>query len=285
MPLAETRMATIHNVEVKQTKLQGKWYTPVDGRVKIAEQADPSLIRRKGSGYHVVEMKIMQIGDRWAYHCMVEYPIGSGVVKPGSDFIDMKDNTGLAKAETSAIGRALGLHGIAIEESIASLDEMANVPAFADELDEGERVVDAPVEGKKADNKKPTPIRSQQQQHTASAAPQAKPAPAASQEAQQEAALTPEQYVKTFIQTHKISTLAMTSFVSRENLTREWDVLAAALRNPEKAAHCCVTSWTMAHKFTMNQMVTFMTQEKMSTYQKVWTALQKDDRDIIAALQ
>lgn len=117
----------IHGVIVEQIQLQGNYYTPVDARVKIAEQADPALIRREGAGYHVVSVEFVQLGDRWVYHCLVEYPAGSGVIKPGSDFIDMKDSAGVAKAETSAIGRALGLHGIAIDESIASAEEMRGV--------------------------------------------------------------------------------------------------------------------------------------------------------------
>lgn len=124
MVAPEVRKTEIHGVHITQTRLQGKWYTPVDSRVKIAEQADPANIRRAGAGYNVSQVAIIQVGDRWAYTCMVEYPVGSGVWKPGSDFIDIKDMAGLAKAETSAIGRGLGLHGIAIEESIASLDEM-----------------------------------------------------------------------------------------------------------------------------------------------------------------
>jgi hypothetical protein len=125
---ARTRTKDIHGVSVVQTEMQpGKWYTGVDGRVKIAEQADPAKVRREGAGYHVVSVQFVSIGDRMAYHCMVEYPAGSGVVKPGTDFIDTKDPSGVAKAETSAIGRALGLHGIANEESIASAEEMENV--------------------------------------------------------------------------------------------------------------------------------------------------------------
>ena len=116
-----------HGVKITQTQLQSKWYTPVDARVKIAEQADPALIRREGASYHVVAVEFVQMGDRWVYHCLVEYPAGSGIVKPGSDFIDLKDSAGVAKAETSAIGRALGLHGIAIDESIASAEEMHSV--------------------------------------------------------------------------------------------------------------------------------------------------------------
>ena len=121
---AQTRKHKIHGIEVEQVSYQGKWYTGVAARVQIAEQADPDTIRQDGHGYHVMSVAIIQLGDKWAYHCMVEYPVGSGVVRPGTDFIDLADKAGIAKAETSAIGRALGLHGIAIEEGIASAEEM-----------------------------------------------------------------------------------------------------------------------------------------------------------------
>ena len=150
--MPNTQKITIHGVEVTQTQLQGKWYTPVDGRVKIAEQADPAKVRREGAGYHVVSVQIMQVGDRWAYHCMVEYPAGSGVVKPGTDFIDLTDSAGIAKAETSAIGRALGLHGIACEESIASAEEVeqatnsrADAPTHAPQPHPAARTQHAPA--------------------------------------------------------------------------------------------------------------------------------------------
>jgi hypothetical protein len=126
---ANKRKATIHGIEVEQVYLQKNWYTTVDSKVKIAEHADPAQIRTPGAGYHVQSVQFVQIGDRWAYHCMVEYPVGSGVVKPGTDFIDTKDASGVAKAETSAIGRALGLHGIASEDGIASAEEMGRVEA------------------------------------------------------------------------------------------------------------------------------------------------------------
>lgn len=118
------RITTIHGVKVEQIELQGNFYTPVAARVQIAEQADPGTIRTDGHGYHVTRVEIIQMGDKWAYHCMVEYPVGSGVIRPGTDFIDLSDKAGIAKAETSAIGRALGLHGIAIEDGIASAEEM-----------------------------------------------------------------------------------------------------------------------------------------------------------------
>lgn len=123
----KTQRVEIHGVSVTQINYKGRWYTGVDSRVKIAEQADPAKVRHEGAGYHVVSVQFVEIGERWAYHCMVEYPAGSGVIKPGTDFIDTKDPSGVAKAETSAIGRALGLHGIAIEESIASAEEMSGM--------------------------------------------------------------------------------------------------------------------------------------------------------------
>lgn len=163
--MPNTQKIMIHGVEVTQTQLQGKWYTPVDGRVKIAEQADPAKVRRDGAGYHVVSVQIMQVGDRWAYHCMVEYPAGSGVVKPGTDFIDLKDAAGIAKAETSAIGRALGLHGIACEESIASAEEV-------------ERATEPTGNAATAPHSTPQPNLAAQPQHTPASTSDA---PAASQ--------------------------------------------------------------------------------------------------------
>lgn len=130
---AQTRKHKIHGIEVEQVSYQGKWYTGVAARVQIAEQADPDDIRQDGHGYHVTRVEIIQMGDKWAYHCMVEYPVGSGVIRPGTDFIDLSDKAGIAKAETSAIGRALGLHGIAIEEGIASAEEMRRSGATPDD--------------------------------------------------------------------------------------------------------------------------------------------------------
>ena len=124
--MANKRKQVIQTVEVEQIQLQGNWYTPVNERVKIAQTADPAVIRKQ-PGYKVISYQIVQMGERWGYCCMVEYPIDSGITMPGSDFIDMKDPAGLAKAETSAVGRALGFHGIASEDGIASADEMRRV--------------------------------------------------------------------------------------------------------------------------------------------------------------
>src|SRR6185437_11382758 len=171
---------------------------------------------------------------------------------------------------TKSLGRALLLLGYGT--------------AFADELDEWERVVYAPTERKEGSEKKSAPTRPQQQQNTAPAQPQTRTAPAPQPQETPQTTMSSEEYVKSFIERFGIGKLAMSSFVSREKLTKEWDVLAAALRNPEKAAHCCVTSWTMAHKFTIDQIVDLMRREKMTNYQQVWAAIQKDDRDIMAGL-
>lgn len=149
---AQTRKHKIHGIEVEQVSYQGKWYTGVAARVQIAEQADPDTIRQDGHGYHVTRVEIIQMGDKWAYHCMVEYPVGSGVIRPGTDFIDLSDKAGIAKAETSAIGRALGLHGIAIEEGIASAEEMRRSGATPDDAPaQSQFAVRPPVLHKPAD--------------------------------------------------------------------------------------------------------------------------------------
>lgn len=120
---AGTRKHKQHGVEVMQINYSGNWYTPVEQRILIANHADPNEIRTQ-PGYSVIEHAIIPVDDRWAYTCRIEYPRGSGCLFPGSDFIDTKAKDGLAKAETSAIGRALGLAGIAIEGGIASAEEM-----------------------------------------------------------------------------------------------------------------------------------------------------------------
>ena len=114
----------VHGIDVDQLDFSGNIYTTVVSRIKIALQADPALIQSEKGGYHVVSSEIIPIGDRFAYRVIIEYPLHSGIYVHGSDFIDMKDNAGLAKAESSAYGRALGLRGIASDDGIASADEV-----------------------------------------------------------------------------------------------------------------------------------------------------------------
>ena len=129
MPAKRTKK--IHDVECEQLQFGQKWYTTVDDRAKIARVADSEKIRSTGKGFHVVSAQVIPMGERFAFMVMVEYPIGSGIVMSGTDFIDLKDNAGIAKAETSAIGRALGFHGIASEDGIASANEMERLPRSA----------------------------------------------------------------------------------------------------------------------------------------------------------
>lgn len=117
-----------HGVEVEQINLSGNWYTPVDERIRLAFSAPAAAVQgAQAAGYRVLSHKILPVGERWAYTCTIEYPVGSGRTYPGSDYISLKDDAGLAKAETSAIGRALGLAGIAIEGGIASAEEVRRV--------------------------------------------------------------------------------------------------------------------------------------------------------------
>jgi hypothetical protein len=97
-------------------------------------------------------VQFIPMGDRWAYHCMVEYPVGSGIVVPGTDFIDLRDAAGIAKAETSAIGRALGLHGIANEFGIASAEEMERVETSSQPRQQPAKATPAQVAVKSAES-------------------------------------------------------------------------------------------------------------------------------------
>lgn len=120
----EKRTHILNGIEIDQLNYHGNWYTTVASKIKIAIQADPATIKKEKSGFHVVSSEFVQMGERWAYRIVIEYPLHSGIHTHGSDFIDMKASDGLAKAESSAYGRALALCGIAIESGIASAEEV-----------------------------------------------------------------------------------------------------------------------------------------------------------------
>lgn len=125
----QKRKSVVHGIAINQIQFQqgGEWYTPVDDRIVLANHAAPAQVRTQ-AGYSVISHQIIPVGaERWAYTCTIEYPHGSEHYYPGSDFIDLSAKDGLAKAETSAIGRALGLAGIAIESGIASAEEMSRI--------------------------------------------------------------------------------------------------------------------------------------------------------------
>lgn len=115
--------------------IKGKEY------VTVAERME--LLRQSGKQFEMVESKAIQLGERvaWQVSIMIDSRlfIGSAEAhlnaKPGS--ADATDP--FACAETSAIGRALGLAGFGSLDSIASADEIVrnqdDPPADAQTMD------------------------------------------------------------------------------------------------------------------------------------------------------
>lgn len=99
-------------------KIQGRDYTPVAERVRLAHAA---------GGFEMTSSELIQVGDRWLAKVTILVGghrfIGHAEVhltgaKPGTADASSPFET----AETSALGRALGFAGFGSAEAIASAD-------------------------------------------------------------------------------------------------------------------------------------------------------------------
>lgn len=91
-----------------------------------------------------IETELLEHGDDWAvFRCRITNPDGK-VISTGHGSESKKDfGDYLEKAETKAVGRALAMLGFGTQFA-------------ADELDEGERIVDSPVDRPKKEPTKNT---------------------------------------------------------------------------------------------------------------------------------
>ena len=115
------------NATIKKTSIKGKEYAEVNERIKAFRQLFPNgtitteivdIIRdEKGKG--VVIIKATALNEQGAI-----LGTGHAYEKEGSSFIN--STSYIENAETSAVGRALGMIGIGIDTSIASYEEVAN---------------------------------------------------------------------------------------------------------------------------------------------------------------
>ena len=115
------------NASLKTTPIKGKDYVEVNERIKAFRQLFPNgtitteivSITTDEKGKGVCVFKATALNEQG-------FVLGTGHAyeKEGSSFIN--STSYIENAETSAVGRALGMIGIGIDTSIASFDEVAN---------------------------------------------------------------------------------------------------------------------------------------------------------------
>lgn len=117
------------NESIKTTDIKGKAYAEVNQRIKAFRMICPD-------GFIHTEIEFLEHGVCLARARVGEfifgdagrqelvYGTGTAYEKEGSTFINKTSY--IENAETSAVGRALGMMGIGVDTSVASYEEVAN---------------------------------------------------------------------------------------------------------------------------------------------------------------
>ena len=113
------------NAKIKTTDIKGKAYADVNERIKAFRKLFPD---------GTISTEIISLEDGI---CLIKATVmddegnvlgtGHAYEKEGSTFINKTSY--IENAETSAVGRALGMVGIGIDTSVASYEEVANAMA------------------------------------------------------------------------------------------------------------------------------------------------------------
>ena len=113
------------NAKIKTTDIKGKAYADVNERIKAFRKLFPN---------GTISTEIISLEDGI---CLIKATVmddegnvlgtGHAYEKEGSTFINKTSY--IENAETSAVGRALGMVGIGIDTSVASYEEVANAMA------------------------------------------------------------------------------------------------------------------------------------------------------------
>jgi hypothetical protein len=106
---------------MKSVKIQGKDYVMVNERIKAFRESHPqgqiiTQVMANADGQVMFQAKIIVDG--------VLVSTGHAYEKEGSTFINKTSY--IENAETSAVGRALGMYGIGVDASLASAEEVGN---------------------------------------------------------------------------------------------------------------------------------------------------------------
>ena len=107
-------------MNVKTIDIRGKAYVTVAERIR--------LVHDQKHHFEIVESMALQIADRWIWRAVIKIDekqyIGTAEVKLNAPKNTPDGQAPFECAETSAIGRALGMAGFGSAENIASFDEV-----------------------------------------------------------------------------------------------------------------------------------------------------------------
>jgi hypothetical protein len=117
----------MHNI--RTVNIKGKKYVDVAERVR--------LVHAERESFEIVESKPLQITDMWVWQAVIlvdgKRYIGTAEVKFDAPKNTADGSNPVACAETSAVGRALGMAGLGALESICSADEVVRALAGQEE--------------------------------------------------------------------------------------------------------------------------------------------------------
>lgn len=134
-------------MNIRTVNIKGKQYVDVAERVRLVHETRES--------FEIVSSGALQVGPMWVWQAAVlvdgKQFIGTAEIKFDAPKHTADGTNPIACAETSAVGRALGMAGLGSLESIASADEVMRAiteqeaPAPDEQQDETVKAVSKPL--------------------------------------------------------------------------------------------------------------------------------------------
>ena len=116
------------NASIKTTNIQNKEYAEVNQRIKAFRMLYPEGFITTHIVSHENGVIVMSAtAGKYEGERMIVLATGTAYEKEGSTFINKTSY--IENAETSAVGRALGMLGIGIDTAVASAEEVGNAIA------------------------------------------------------------------------------------------------------------------------------------------------------------
>ncbi|HEX3643053.1 MAG TPA: hypothetical protein VHV10_17345 [Ktedonobacteraceae bacterium] len=122
-------------MNIRTVNIKGKQYVDVAERVR--------LVHAERESFEMIESGPVQVGEMWVWQVAIlvngKRFIGTAEIKFDAPKNSADGTNPVACAETSAVGRALGMAGLGTLESIASADEVVRAIAEQERRQESPR--------------------------------------------------------------------------------------------------------------------------------------------------